>query len=105
MVTDHPPMLPTLPAFPAALTGQSAGLPGADGAYGADAAEATDRAGQADNLGTPHAAPTGDERIDAALARLAELEQLPVEHHGALFDDVRRRLQEVLSDIDAEELT
>ena len=43
---------------------------------------------------------TGDERVDAALARLTELEQVPLTEHPAVFDDVHRRLQEALTGLD-----
>ena len=43
---------------------------------------------------------TGDERVDAALARLTELEQAPLTEHPAVFDDVHRRLQEALTGLD-----
>ncbi|MCO6007959.1 hypothetical protein NE236_23550 [Actinoallomurus purpureus] len=43
---------------------------------------------------------TGDERVDAALARLTELEQAPLTEHPAVFADVHRRLQEALTGLD-----
>ena len=44
---------------------------------------------------------TGDERVDAALARLADLEELPFAAQVAVFDDVHRRLQDALTGEDA----
>jgi hypothetical protein len=44
---------------------------------------------------------TGEPRVDAALARLAELEGLPVTEHRAVFEDVHRRLSDVLGELDA----
>jgi hypothetical protein len=44
---------------------------------------------------------TGEPRVDAALARLDELEGLPVTEHRAVFEDVHRRLREVLGELDA----
>lgn len=44
--------------------------------------------------------PTGDERVDAALARLDELARTAVAEHVEIFDDVRHRLQDVLTSID-----
>ena len=44
---------------------------------------------------------TGEPRVDAALARLDELEELPVTEHRAVFEDVHRRLREVLGELDA----
>ena len=43
---------------------------------------------------------TGEPRVDAALARLAELEELPVTEHRAVFEDVHRRLRDVLGELD-----
>lgn len=43
---------------------------------------------------------TGDERVDAALARLTALEQAPLTEHPAVFADVHRRLQEALTGLD-----
>jgi hypothetical protein len=44
---------------------------------------------------------TGEPRVDAALARLGELEGLPVTEHRAVFEDVHRRLRDVLGELDA----
>ena len=43
---------------------------------------------------------TGEPRVDAALARLDELAGRPVTEHRAVFDDVHRRLREVLGELD-----
>ena len=43
---------------------------------------------------------TGEPRVDAALARLDELADLPVTEHRAVFDHVHRRLSEVLGELD-----
>lgn len=43
---------------------------------------------------------TGDERVDAALAGLADLDQQPLTTRPAIFEDVHRRLQEALAGID-----
>jgi hypothetical protein len=47
--------------------------------------------------------PSGDERVDAAVARLGELAGRPVAGHVAVYQDVHRRLQEVLASIDEPE--
>jgi hypothetical protein len=44
---------------------------------------------------------TGEPRVDAALARLDELEGLPVTEHRAVFEDVHERLSEVLGELAA----
>jgi hypothetical protein len=43
---------------------------------------------------------TGEPRVDAALARLDELAGRPVTEHRAIFDDVHRRLRDVLGELD-----
>ena len=44
---------------------------------------------------------TGEPRVDAALARLAELPELPVTEHRAVFEHIHRSLSEVLGELDA----
>jgi hypothetical protein len=46
---------------------------------------------------------TGEPRVDAALARLDELDARPVTEHRAIFDDVHRRLRDVLGELDTRE--
>jgi hypothetical protein len=46
---------------------------------------------------------TGEPRVDAALARLDELEGLPVTEHRAVFEGVHRRLRDVLGELDTGE--
>ena len=43
---------------------------------------------------------TGEPRVDAALARLEELPDLPVTEHRAVFEHVHRSLSEVLGELD-----
>jgi hypothetical protein len=43
---------------------------------------------------------TGDAGVDAAIARLAELDAKPIDEHVAVYDDVHRRLGAVLSGSD-----
>ncbi|WP_245623150.1 hypothetical protein [Spirillospora albida] len=47
--------------------------------------------------GAPAAEPTGDPRVDAALARLGELPGRPVPEHVEIYEDVHHRLQEILA--------
>jgi hypothetical protein len=42
---------------------------------------------------------TGEPRVDAALAMLDELADLPVAEHARLFDEVHRRLEDVLGEL------
>ncbi|HTZ29216.1 MAG TPA: hypothetical protein VMC83_34765 [Streptosporangiaceae bacterium] len=65
---------------------------------------------QDDPAGTPEAAwpeeerpATGEPRVDAALARLDELAARPVTEHRAVFEDVHRRLRDVLGELDTRE--
>ncbi len=44
---------------------------------------------------------TGDPGVDAALARLGDLAGLAVTEHPRVFDDVHRRLEDVLDELDA----
>ena len=46
---------------------------------------------------------TGEPRVDAALARLDELTGRPVTEHRAIFEDVHRRLRDVLGELDTRE--
>lgn len=46
---------------------------------------------------------TGDERVDAAMARLGELDGAPTAGHPEIFQDVHRCLQEALTGIDGEQ--
>jgi hypothetical protein len=48
-----------------------------------------------DHAGEEHR--TGDERVDAALERLASLEALPLAAQVTVFDDVHRLLQDALT--------
>jgi hypothetical protein len=43
---------------------------------------------------------TGDERVDAAMARLAGLNELPLAAQVTVFDDVHRLLQDALTGSD-----
>jgi hypothetical protein len=50
----------------------------------------------------PEPPTSGDPRVDAALARLDELPGVPVTEHPRVFDDVHRRLEDVLDELDAD---
>lgn len=45
-------------------------------------------------------AETGDPRVDAAVARLAELGALTTAEHVDVYEDMHRRLQNALADLD-----
>lgn len=44
--------------------------------------------------------PTGESRVDAALDRLHDLDGLPTVDHVEVYEDVHRRLQEALADLE-----
>jgi len=48
----------------------------------------------------PPVQPTGVPAADAAADRLGELEEAPLDEHVAIYEDVHRRLQEGLADLD-----
>ena len=43
---------------------------------------------------------TGVPGVDAALERLQDVSVAPVDEHVAIYDDVHRRLQDALTDLD-----
>jgi hypothetical protein len=45
---------------------------------------------------------TGQPRVDAAWARLAELDALATSEHADVYEDVHGRLQGALADLDGE---
>ena len=53
-----------------------------------------------DESGWPSAAPTGDERVDAAVARLHAMSGLPAAEHVRVYEDVHRRLHDSLVELD-----
>jgi hypothetical protein len=67
---------------------------------GAEEAEA-DASGELPDETYERRPATGEPRVDAALARLDELEGLPVSEHRAVFEDVHQRLTDVLGELDA----
>uniref|UniRef100_UPI001A954959 hypothetical protein n=1 Tax=Actinomadura roseirufa TaxID=2094049 RepID=UPI001A954959 len=53
--------------------------------------------GEPDLPAAPPPEPTGDPRVDAALARLGDLAGRSVADHVEVFEDVHQRLQEILA--------
>lgn len=47
--------------------------------------------------------PTGDQRVDEAIAGLNGLADLPVEDHPAVLEQVHGRLAEILAGLDEEQ--
>ena len=61
----------------------------------------TQPAGTGEQQGLPIAVPvlpTGDTRVDAALERLQELDQISIEEHAEIFGDIHARLSAALGD-------
>jgi hypothetical protein len=46
------------------------------------------------------APPTGDERVDEAVASLSRLRGRPAEEHVAVLEEVHGRLRDILDDLD-----
>jgi hypothetical protein len=94
------------PGVDAALAGPGerpgTGEPGVDAALaGPGERPGTGEPGVDAALAGPGERPgTGEPRVDAALAGLDELPGLPVTEHAAVFDQVHRRLREVLGELD-----
>jgi hypothetical protein len=44
---------------------------------------------------------TGNKRVDAALAGLASLEELPVDQHPEVLERTNRRLGEILGEVES----
>jgi hypothetical protein len=63
----------------------------------------TGEAREAGSMGEAVFEPTGDERVDAAVARLAELPGTPLPQHVEIFEDVHLRLQDTLGSADQED--
>lgn len=61
----------------------------------------TQPTGTGEQQGLPIAVPvlpTGDTRVDAALERLQELDQISIEEHAEIFSDIHARLSAALGD-------
>ncbi|MGN6244115.1 MAG: hypothetical protein ACTHQ3_10665 [Motilibacteraceae bacterium] len=48
------------------------------------------------DAGRTEVIPTGEDRVDAALERLPELDRLPTAEHVAVYEEVHRSLQDAL---------
>ncbi len=53
-----------------------------------------------DEQASQHRPATGEARVDEAMASLDELHRLPVTEHPPVFEQVHRRLREVLGELD-----
>jgi hypothetical protein len=67
--------------------------------FGEPAGAFGEAAGASREPGEPRPA-TGEPRVDAALAGLDELDGRPVTEHRPIFEDVHRRLRDVLGELD-----
>jgi hypothetical protein len=79
----------------------AAGMAGErDGALAALGAAETDEASGASEMRVAReSGGTGDSRVDAAVARLGELANAPLDEHPAIFQQVHDRLREVLGEL------
>ena len=66
----------------------------------ADAASPASSADPASTVAAAQRQPTGEARVDQAMASLDELHRLPVTEHPPVFEQVHRRLREVLGELD-----
>ncbi len=66
----------------------------------ADAASPASSASPASPVAAAQRQPTGEARVDEAMASLDELHRLPVTEHPPVFEQVHRRLREVLGELD-----
>jgi hypothetical protein len=71
--------------------------------FGDDESYDHDEGEPAENARPSRPEATGDDRVEAALDRLAELERAPVSDHAEVFEDVHQRLQDVLASVDSDE--
>jgi len=86
---DVPADAEDVPGYAEDVPGEPGDVPGYGDDFGADGVEAQARPS------------TGEPRVDAALARLDELEGRPVSEHREVFEDVHRRLRDVLGELDS----
>jgi hypothetical protein len=78
----------------AEMAGERDGVPAALGAAEAEEAPETSEIRVAGETGG-----TGDSRVDAAVARLGELADAPLDEQPAIFEQVHDRLREVLGEL------
>ncbi len=76
--------------------GATTGGPGSAGSVGTTTAGP----GPAEPSGAPPESPADDPAVDEALARLAELDTLPVREHVRVFEAVHAALQDRLADVE-----
>jgi hypothetical protein len=80
------PLRHDMPGSGTAGSGQAGAVPAGDGPAGGDPMAGV---------------PSGDERVDAVIARLGELAETPLDRHAALLGQVHDRLREVLGELDS----
>ncbi|WP_160147038.1 hypothetical protein [Thermomonospora echinospora] len=98
-----PPTATPSPAEPTTEPAAAAGPPPAEPASPPEPVPpATQTLPAAPFPAVPPPDPTGDERVDAALGGLAGLAGAPVHGHVEIFEDVHRRLQDILTSVDQE---
>ena len=79
---------------------ETSGAPVASEAGGAPVAPETEIvSGTGDDSGTRGIYETGDARVDAAVARLGELADAPLDEHPVILGQIHDRLREVLGEL------
>jgi hypothetical protein len=102
-VGSHDPAMRRAEPPPATDATDATGAGGTAGTGAVGEGVEAEGAQLAGSVGLPPPEPTGDERVDVALTRFAELTATPVAGHVAVFEDVQQRLQDVLASIDHED--
>jgi hypothetical protein len=77
----------------------AAAEPPATGELEATAAAEPPATGELEATAAAEPPATGERRVDAALSRLAELDELPVSEHPRVYERIHEQLVEVLGDL------
>jgi hypothetical protein len=67
-----------------------------------DRPDAPQQEPEQDRIGEGEPPTTGNSRVDAATALLADLDEQPTSEHAEVFDEVHRQLQGALADLDGD---
>jgi hypothetical protein len=78
---------------------EPAAAPGVYAAPGAPAGQPADAPARPEPLGVA-VAPTGNAEVDAAIARLADADEMPTQSHIEVYEDVHSGLRDALAALD-----
>jgi len=99
--SDHEPAAPRLPdqlSSPPAEEAEAAGP--AEPCEPTESSETAAHGDPADSAESPETLrATGEPRVDAALGRLSELDELPVSEHPGVFERIHEQLVDVLGEL------